>query len=206
MIGSLRGILSELEPGNEHSAECVVEVGGVGYRVIVGSRLAAEIGPVGREVSLAVHTHVREGAITLYGFADPPERRCFELLIGAHGVGPALAIAMLSVHRPEALAARIADGDLDALCLVPGVGKKTAQRLLVELGPRFTALAVSPALQGNLGARALVGARGEVGEALAALGYGRDEVRNVLEGFDEEFEGGIEAMLRAALRELAPRR
>lgn len=206
MIGSLRGILTELEPGSEHSAECVVEVGGVGYRVTVGSRLAGELGPLGRDVSLAVHTHVREGAITLYGFADPPERRCFELLIGAHGVGPALAIAILSVHRPDALAAVVADGDLDALCLVPGVGKKTAQRLLVELGPRFAALAVPSAARSGGAAPALVGARGEVGEALAALGYGRDEVRSVLEGFEEEFEGGIEAMLRAALRELAPRR
>ena len=205
MIGSLRGILSELEPGGEHSTECVVEVGGVGYRVTVGNRLASEVGPVGREIALAVHTHVREGAITLFGFADPTERRCFELLIGAHGVGPALAIAILSVHRPDALASVVADGDLDALCLVPGVGKKTAQRLLVELGARFATLAAPPALRPGA-APALAGARGEVGEALAALGYGRDEVRSVLERFDEEFEGGVEAMLREALRELASRR
>lgn len=207
MIGSLRGRLTELELAGEQAAECVIDVHGVGYRVTVGSRLAAGLGPIGADVALSVHTHVREGAITLYGFADPAERRTFEALIAAHGIGPALAVAILAVHRPEALAAVVASGDLDALCLVPGVGRKTAQRLLVELGPRFEVLASSlPSSIDAAGADGRASARGEVAEALTALGYGRDEVRDVLEHFDDDFEGGMEQMLRQALRELAPRR
>ena len=209
MIGSLRGRLSELEPG-EQTAECVIDVSGVGYRVTVGSRLAASIGALGSEVALAVHTHVREGAITLYGFSDAAERRTFEMLIGTHGVGPALAVAILSVHRPDELAAVVAEEDVDGLCRVPGVGKKTAQRLLVELGPRLEQLGPLSA-SGPVRGRELAsaGPRGEVAEVLTTLGYARDEVREAfaaLEAAGECPEDSVEELLRAALRELAPRR
>ncbi|MCU1489505.1 MAG: Holliday junction helicase subunit RuvA [Acidimicrobiaceae bacterium] len=205
MIGSLRGCLAELEPG-EQSAECVVEVQGVGYRVTLTSTLATSIGPIGSEVALSVHTYVREGAITLYGFADSGERRCFELLIATHGIGPGLAVAVLGVHTPDALVAAVAEADLDALCRVPGVGKKTAQRLLVELAQRLDTLVPVPAPR--VGPSGEAGARSEVAEALAILGYGQDEVRSALERLSEwdEDAPGVEAMLREALRELAPRR
>ncbi len=140
MIGSLRGTLSEVVLG-ETSAELVVDVGGVGYVVEVAPRLAAELGRPGSPVALAVHTHVREGAISLFGFAGPGERRAFELLIGAHGVGPALALAILSTFTPDALARALAAEDVDSLVLVPGVGRKTAARLVVELAPRAAELA-----------------------------------------------------------------
>lgn len=211
MIGALRGALSELEPG-EQSAECVVDVNGVGYRVTIGSRLAAVLGPLGSDVSLAVHTHVREGAITLFGFADAGERRAFETLIATHGVGPALAVAILSVHRPAELATAVADADVDALCRVPGVGKKTAQRLLVELSARLEQLAGNVlTVTGSEVGRREVGGRGEAAEVLAALGYGRDEVREAfvqLESAGEAPAEGapVEELVRAALRALAPRR
>lgn len=205
MIGSLRGRLAELEPAGEQAVDCIVEVNGVGYRVTVGSRLAGSLGPIGTDVALAVHTHVREGAITLYGFANALERRTFEALLGAHGVGPALALAILSVHRPDVLAGLVASGDLDALCLVPGVGRKTAQRLVVDLGQRLEDLV--PVVAGASGGlTGLGGARAEVAEALAALGYARDEVRGALERVSDELADDMEALLREALRDLAPRR
>ena len=111
---------------------------GVGYRVIVSPTTAVSLGEVGEEVFCWVHHHQREDAVTLYGFATKDERLCFEALLGAHGVGPALALAILSIHSPMALARILAEDDLGALCLVPGVGKKTAARLLLDLKSRLS--------------------------------------------------------------------
>lgn len=199
MIAALRGRLSELELG-EGAATAVVDVDGVGYEVVLGSRLAASIGAPGEEVSLAVHTHVREGAITLYGFASPAERRAFRILVAAHGVGPALGLAILGVHPPASLARAVAAGDVEALMAVPGVGRKTAQRLVVDLAGRLPPLG-----DGGAGAPAAVGggAVDEVASALAGLGYGPDEVRRALEELDETDD--VEGALRQALRRLAPR-
>ncbi len=208
MIGSLRGELAERVSG-ETAADLVVDVGGVGYRVLVGNRCAAGLGALGATVALAIHTHVREGAITLYGFAEPSERRAFELLIGAHGIGPALALAILGAYSPAELARLVAAEDLDGLALVPGVGRKTAARLVVELGQRVDELAGSGAIAAGAGAPSgqrvpASGTRGEVAEALAALGYGPEEVRGALASVAED--GSVESQLRAALRELAPAR
>ncbi|MGD0742595.1 MAG: Holliday junction branch migration protein RuvA [Acidimicrobiales bacterium] len=202
MIGSLTGKLAEIDLTSESSAAIVVDVGGVGYEVVVSARHAARLGPVGSPAALSVYTHVREGAITLFGFADRVERRMFELLIAAHGIGPALALAILGVHPPDQLAQAVASGDVDALTLVPGVGRKTAQRLIVELAGRLggldTAGSASSAPGGTPSARA------EVREALAALGYAPDEVRRALEHLPRE--GSVEELLREALLSLAPRR
>ena len=129
MIGSLRGTLLD----RSLTGEILVEVNGVGYRVQAGPATSARLGDLGGEVFAWVHHHVREDADTLYGFATKDERDAFEALLGAHGVGPALAMAILSVHPPVNLARVLADDDVAALCLVPGVGKKTAARLLIEL-------------------------------------------------------------------------
>ncbi|MDA8292246.1 MAG: Holliday junction branch migration protein RuvA [Actinomycetota bacterium] len=206
MIGSLRGTLVERVAAGESSVDLVVDVGGVGYRVLVSARCAAWVGPVGADAALAVHTHVREGAITLYGFPDASERRAFELLIGAPGIGPALALAILGTYEPAELARAVAEGDVDALVAVPGVGRKTAARLVVELGQRAEQIAGLP------DARAVVprafgrppGATGEVAEALAALGYASEEIRGALQRIGSE--GSVESLLRDALRELAPAR
>jgi holliday junction DNA helicase RuvA len=123
MIGSLRGELLD----RTLSGEVLVEVGGVGYRVVVSPSTAIAVGDIGQQVFLHVHHHIREDAQTLYGFTSRDERISFEALLSAHGVGPALALAILSVHPPASLSRVLADDDLAALCLVPGVGKKTTR-------------------------------------------------------------------------------
>ena len=133
MIGSLRGTLGD----RSGTGEVLVEVAGVGYRVTVTPTTVVELGDPGAEVFVHIHHHIREDAQTLYGFLTREERDGFEALLGAHGVGPALALAILSVHGPDALALVVAEDDVDALCLVPGVGKKTAARLLIELKSRL---------------------------------------------------------------------
>jgi Holliday junction DNA helicase RuvA len=210
VIGSLRGELVE-RVGGDAAADLVVDVGGVGYRVLVGNRCASGLGALGATVALAIHTHVREGAITLYGFTEPAERRAFELLIGAHGIGPALALAILGAYSPVELARLVAAEDLDRLALVPGVGRKTAARLVIELGQRVDELAGEGADTRAVGAGVAgggllptTGVRGEVAEALGALGYGPEEVRGALARVADE--GSAETQLRAALRELAPAR
>ncbi len=144
MIGSLRGTLGD----RSGTGEVLIEVGGVGYRVTVTPTTVVELGEPGTDVFVHVHHHIREDAQTLYGFLTREERDGFEALLGAHGVGPALALAILSVHGPDALALVVAEDDVDALCLVPGVGKKTAARLLIELKSRLSV----PMLDRGLGA------------------------------------------------------
>lgn len=195
MIAALTGELAEIDL----SGEIIVDVHGVGYQVTVGARHAASLGAAGSLVSLAVHTHVREGAIALYGFPSVQERKTFELLLNTHGVGPALALAILGVHSPASLSAAVLSGDIDALALVPGVGKKTAQRLVLELAQRLE-LESAP----SPGRRAVRGTQAEVREALVALGYANEEIANALQALSEN--DSVEELLREALRELAPRR
>ncbi len=129
MIGSLRGALLD----RWGDGDLLIEVGGIGYRVTVTPTTLVELGSPGDDVFVHVHHHLRDDTQVLYGFRTRTERECFESLLAAHGVGPALALAILSVHGPDALRQVVADDDIDALCLVPGVGKKTAARLLIEL-------------------------------------------------------------------------
>jgi holliday junction DNA helicase RuvA len=196
MIGWLRGeIVARTAQG-----ELIVDVGGVGYRLTVSPMLLAAVGDRGTSVELHVHTHVREDAIVLYGFATTEERRCFEALLGAHGVGPALALAVLSALRPPDLVRAVLDEDLGALCTVPGVGRKTAARLVLDLRSRLELPEFAgDGVPGGQGAPSE--ARGEVRAALVELGYGPDEIRRALES--GQAEGTVEELLRQALRELA---
>ncbi|MEJ7845697.1 MAG: Holliday junction branch migration protein RuvA [Acidimicrobiales bacterium] len=201
MIGSLRGRLLHRGTG-----EVLVEVGGVGYRCTVGPATAVTVGDVGDEVFVHVHHHVREDAESLYAFPSVEERLGFEALLGAHGVGPALALAILSVHPPAALRRVLADDDIGALCLVPGVGKKTAARLLVELKSRFDAGDLVGAVRAGeaLGAGDDGGGgrvRADLRDALVGLGYGPDEVHDALA--EVPVDGDPSALLRQALRHLA---
>ena len=139
MIGSLRGTVLERVLRSDHQTELLIEVGGVGYRVFVPAGTAARAGELGGPSFLWVHTHVREDALVLYGFPSREERDCFELLLGARGVGPAVAVAVLSVLTPAALRRAVLGGEADALTLAPGIGNKTAARLVLELAPRFEA-------------------------------------------------------------------
>jgi holliday junction DNA helicase RuvA len=196
MIGSLRGVVLE----RSASGEALVEVGGVGYRVVVGPRALGQLAD-GDAVFLHIHHHIREDAQVLYGFLSRDERGCFEILVGTHGVGPALALAILSVHEPNALRAAVASADLAALCLVPGVGRKTAERLLVELKSRFDVVVVEPAVAstGRRGASPVA----DVREALAGLGYAAEEIREVLR--DLPADAAAADLLREALGVLGAR-
>jgi Holliday junction DNA helicase RuvA len=209
MIGSLRGLLLDRKLRGDHpSGEALVEVGGVGYRVHLPASALARLGEVGSPVFVHIHTHVREDAIVLYGFATRDERQCFEGLIAAHGVGPAVALALLSIHSPAALRRAVAADDGAALTLVPGVGAKTASRLLIELKTRldFDLDVAELVSVGGNGAHAggPPNARAEVRVALAGLGYGGDEVRDALGCLPDR--GSLEELLRAALRYLAGNR
>jgi Holliday junction DNA helicase RuvA len=202
MIGSLRGRLLDRDGAAARDPELLVEVGGLGYRVTVTPSTAVTVGDPGDEVFLYVHHHVREDAQTLYGFASRDERVAFEALLGAHGVGPALALAILSVHSPESLRRTLADDDISSLCLVPGVGRKTAARLLIELKSRLEVpgdevVADVVAVDG-VPARS---ARVDVRDALNGLGYGADEIRSVLADLPDEGDSAL--LLKQALQRLA---
>lgn len=199
MIGSLRGALID----RSVTGEVLVEVAGVGYRVQAGPVTAARLGDLGDEVFVWTHHHVREDAEMLYGFATNVERVAFEALLGAHGVGPALALAILSIHPPANLARVLAEDDVAALCLVPGVGKKTAARLMIELKTRLDVpLADAGPAEADPdapvdGANA---ARADVRDALVGLGYSAEEV---VEATRDLPDGDAGDLLKEALRRLA---
>lgn len=200
MIGWLSGRLI----ARTADGELLVDVQGVGYRVSVPAPLLVTAGEPGADVTLHVHTHVREDAIVLYGFATTEERRCFEALLAAHGVGPSLALAVLCALRPAELVRAVLEEDLDVLCAVPGVGRKTAARMVLDLRtrlelPEFAGAGVPGGVIG-----ATVEPRGEVRAALVELGYGPDEIRRALHDIPDD--GAVEEMLRQALRELASAR
>lgn len=196
MIGSVRGTVID----RSASGEVLVETGGVGYRLLVPLGALPELAP-GASVFCHTHLHVREDAMTLYGFPSREERDTFEVLIGASGVGPKLALAILSVHSPAALRRALVEDDLDALTLVPGVGKRTAQRLLVDLKARLD-VPLTEVLDAEPGAPGRT--RAEVREALAGLGYAPDEVRAVMGQLPDD--GPVEDLLRDALKLLSATR
>jgi len=191
MIGALRGVLLE----RSVDGEVLLDVQGVGYRLHVTPATLATLVDTSVPVLVHTHLHVRETELTLFGFGTRDERACFEALIGAHGVGPAMAMAILAVHRPEALREIVASDDADALCLVSGIGKKTAVRLLLELKSRLDLpmLDPVPALAST--------PRAEVRDALAALGYGADEIRDATRELPTE--GDVQLLLKHALGRMA---
>jgi holliday junction DNA helicase RuvA len=194
MIGSLRGsVLERLDDGR-----VLVEVGGVGYLVTVTPRTLAELEPTS-PVFLYVHHHIREDSQMLFGFLRRDERAAFDVLIATHGIGPALAVAILGTHSPTALVDIVAGNDLGALTLVPGVGKKTAERLLVELRNRLDLPMLDPMTTSG-GSTAV----GNVREALAGLGYASEEIRDAMRDLPES--ASAEELLRDALRLLGVRR
>ena len=197
MIGSLRGVLLE-----RTSDEVLIEVAGVGWRVSVAPAVAMALGELGGEVFVHIHHHIREDAQTLYGFTSADERVAFVTLLSAHGVGPALAQAILSVHDPDGLRLVLATDDIAGLCLVPGVGKKTAARLLVELKSKLDVpegdIAATVAAANDTPVN---GTRRDVREALIGLGYGDDEIQATLR--DVPDEGDVSAQLKDALQRLA---
>jgi Holliday junction DNA helicase RuvA len=209
VIGLLRGnvVLRSAE------GEVIIDVNGVGYRVAVTPATAVALmvngsgnvstKPGAAEATLFVHTHVREDAIVLFGFIHDDERRCFEVLLGSHGVGPSLALAIMAVLSPASLSTAVLEDDLDTLCAVPGVGRKTAARLVIELKSRLDLPDLSLEVPGSASPGASRTSRAEARAALAELGYAPEEIRGALDGLRDDV--GVEEMLRLALRELASR-
>ena len=196
MIGSLRGVVLE----RTGEAEVLLEVGGVGYRVVVTPRTLAALEP-GAPGFLHVHHHIREDAQTLYGFLARDERVCFEALLGAHRVGPALALAILGTYSPDELRRIVADGDAAALTLVPGIGKQGAARMLPELKGRFAVPGLEPITVANGNGAS---ATQHVAEALSGLGYTTEEIRDALRELPSDADAS--SLLRDALKVLAVRR
>lgn len=196
MIGSLRGQVLE----RDLDGTVLLEVGGVGYVVTVSPRTLSELEPTAT-VFLHVHHYIREDGQTLYGFPTREERATFQTLVGTHGVGPSMAMAILATHPPSALVDIVAAGDLGALTLVPGVGKKTAERLLVELKSRL-AVPVLDSVGASTGTSG--SAVGDVREALAGLGYAPEEVRETMRELPADLDAPT--LLREALKSLGARR
>jgi len=191
MIGLLRGKLIEKRPN-----AILLDVGGVGYQVQVPLSTFAALGPLHSEATLLIHTHVREDQFSLFGFVTAREKQCFELLISASGVGPALALKILSGMGIEQLVPAIRKGDLAALVLIPGVGKKTAERIVVELRDKLAAVDVpesgKPATKSQL--------ESDVASALVNLGYDERSVEKALEKARDAGGKDFETLLRESLQ------
>ncbi|MEY4167729.1 MAG: hypothetical protein RIR52_1553 [Acidobacteriota bacterium] len=201
LIALITGRLMQKEP-----TQAIVDVGGVGYELTIPVSTYYELGEPGSEVTLRVHTHVREDALQLFGFRTEPEKRLFLLLISVSGIGPKLAITILSGMGTDDLTRAITAGDLPRLVSVPGIGKKTAERLLVELKEKVQGLAMSQAA-GSVGRSPLLtraGLSDDLVSALVNLGYPESTAGKVATSALAELpEGEFSAVLRHALRQLA---
>ncbi len=191
MIGFLRGDVAARAADG-----CFVDVAGVGYRLQCSATTLAAIPPEGREVRLWTYLYVREDALSLFGFATESEQRIFEALLGVNGVGPKVALQVCSAFSPEALRKALVTDDVAAISSVPGIGKKTAQRMILDLKEKLAL----PDLE-VVGARpdALSKAR----SALENLGYSAGEVRVALSEVTPADDDSVEDVIKSALRALA---
>lgn len=179
----------------------LVDVNGVGYRVLMPVSALARLPAAGKRASLHTSLQVREDSMTLYGFSSAEERDLFEVLLGVNGIGPKAALAVLGVYPAAELRRVVATEDTEALTLVPGIGKKTAARMILELTGRLGALEDEGlAVRGRGGSRTTLA---EVHGALEALGYSPAEVRSALDGLAGPDGETAEGLLKVALRRLA---
>jgi Holliday junction DNA helicase RuvA len=186
MIGRLRGTLVDKSDGS-----VVVEVGGVGYIVAVTPRTLTNLPPRGEQAVLHTHLHVREDQLSLFGFDTTADKNLFALLLGVSGVGPKVGLAILATMTPDQLRMAVVTGDTAALTAVPGIGKRSAEKLMVELRPKMEA-----SLDTTTGA----GPISDVREALSGLGYGPDEIRDTLATMPQDLS--IEDLLKRSLQQL----
>lgn len=193
MIGSLRGEVLE----RNLDGTVLLEVAGIGYIVTVSQRAIPELEP-GSTAFLRIHHHIREDAQTLFGFTSKEDKATFQVLLATHGVGPAMAMSILATHPAASLIDIVATNDIAALQLVPKVGKKTAERLIVELKNRLSLDILDGGSTVASGGGSSVA---DVREALAGLGYGTEEIREVL----RELPSGADSatLLRDALKTLS---
>ena len=198
MIGQLRGSLADKRPN-----QVLLDVGGVGYQVHIPLSTFYALGELRAETSLLIYTHVREDTIALYGFLTSREKHFFELLLSASGVGPSLALKILSGMSVEELIPAVRSGDLVRLTRIPGVGKKTAERMVVELRDKLAAMAVAEPPHPGAGAgRAPLDS--DVISALENLGYDRRSIEKALESLHRAGPAGdFESLLKRALQLLS---
>lgn len=192
MIAFLRGVVIEKASGS-----LILDVGGVGYQLSVSNNSLDKTPPVGREAALHVHTHVREDALQLFGFVAKSEKDLFERLIGVSGIGPKVALSVLSSYEVDDLKRAIVEEDTAVIVSIPGIGKKTAQRIILELKEKLSAEGIIFS-----GVRSTGGAvYSSAHEALLALGYTASEAADSLEGY----EGAqvVEELVKFALKRLA---
>ncbi|HKV26287.1 MAG TPA: Holliday junction branch migration protein RuvA [Candidatus Acidoferrum sp.] len=196
MIGQLRGRLAEKRPN-----QILVDVSGVGYLVQVPLSSYAALGELHTEITLLIHTHVREDTLALYGFVSSREKHLFELLLSASGVGPSLALKILSGMNVEELVPAIRGGDLARLTRIPGVGRKTAERIVLELKDKLEAVAADTE---KPAAASPAGNEADVISALVNLGYDPRAAESAARQSSREVGGGnFEKLLRASLEVLS---
>ncbi len=194
MIALLTGKIAYKSPDH-----VILDVHGVGYRVMIPFSTYYEL-PEEGEVTLHIHTSVREDAIHLYGFRTRLEKSFFQLLITVSGIGPKLARDILSNIQPTPLAQALMAGDLHKLSTIPGIGKKTAERLVLELKDKAGKLDVSILPQSESRGIPEVDVLDDVTSALLNLGYKEPQVRKALAGLDTSTGAGVEEMLKQALK------
>ncbi|AAR34402.1 Holliday junction branch migration protein RuvA [Geobacter sulfurreducens] len=197
MIALLTGRLAHKSPD-----AIIIDVNGVGYRVQIPFSTYYELPEEGKTVSLSIHTHVKEDSISLFGFRTLAEKEFFQLLISVSGIGPKMARDILSNIQPEELAAAIVQGNLVRLSSIPGIGKKTAERLVLELKEKVRKMDVAPSAQEAPSSEAPAEVADDVASALVNLGYKEAVVRKVLAEMSIEPDASTEAVLRQALKVL----
>ena len=188
MIASLRGILESLSNDG-----AIINVNGIGFQVYLPTSTLSELGAIGKEVKLYTHLHLREDEATLYGFASADELRLFQTLIGVSGLGPKLALAMLSAMNIEQITMAIASGNANLLTAIPGIGKKMADRLILELKDKVGAgWVTAPAAQ-------LAEENAEVLTALTSLGYSISEATKAVASLPPSSDLSLEEKIKLAL-------
>ena len=199
MIAHLRGKLL-----SKKASHVVIEAGGVGYGVSIPVSTFYELGDAGSDTALHIYTHIREDALALYGFRTEQEKSLFEKLIGVSGVGPKLAITILSGLETTELIPAIQKGNIERLVHIPGVGRKTAERLVLELKDKLANLVLETATSPAAPATTAGGVADDVLSALVNLGYARPAAENALrEARAESPDGDLDRLLRGSLRVLA---
>jgi Holliday junction DNA helicase RuvA len=199
MIAFLRGRVLEKQPNR-----VLVDVNGVGYEVVIPLSTFYDVGDEGAEVALRVHTHVREDALQLFGFLTLLERQMFERLIAVSGIGPKLAIAVLSGLETRDLVSAVQRADVARLTSIPGVGKKTAERIVLELKDRLTQIAMPAAVDAKPQAAGEDRMRGDLLSALQNLGYHRTDAERAIDVvLQQSADRTLESALKDALRRLS---
>jgi len=193
VIAKISGILAHKEPG-----EVIVDVGGVGYQIIIPLSVFYRLPEMGKGVSLHVHTHLREDSLQLFGFLEPEEKRIFLLLNGVTGIGPKLAVNILSGIPSEELARALQAGDQMRLVAIPGVGKKLAERMIVELRDKFLARLSEEKAQSH-GSQLMVDAV----SALVNLGYRQGDAEKIVREIAQSDQAKLPEVLKEALRRLS---